>query len=131
MKKIILTVCVLIVGIISLFAQIPHKSTQDSIVFDKTVNDYGTIIQGSDGNCEFTFYNKGKIPLILFNVRSSCGCTVPSWPKQPIEPGKTGSIEVKYDTKRIGAFSKSITVYSNAINPTVILRIKGNVTAKQ
>ncbi|HOY30795.1 MAG TPA: DUF1573 domain-containing protein [Bacteroidales bacterium] len=97
------------------------------ISFDKLVHDYGTIKQGSDGTCEFTFKNTGKEPLILSNVKSSCGCTVPTWPKDPIIPGQSGVIKVVYDTKRVGIISKTITVISNAETGTVTLSIKGNV----
>jgi len=96
-----------------------------SISFSKTVHDYGTIKKGADGICVFAFENTGNIPLVLSRVKSSCGCTTPSWQKEPVLPGKTGEIKVIYDTKRIGNFHKSITVSSNAKN--VILRIKGTV----
>ena len=114
-----------------LYAQEIQNIKNDSIVFEKTVHDYGTITQGSDGNCEFKFTNKGKGPLILNNVKTSCGCTVPEWPNAPIPPEKTGIIKVRYDTKRLGAFSKTITVSSNAKNAEVIITIKGNIIAKQ
>ena len=115
-------------SISGLFAQEPvQTAVQDSIVFEKLVHDYGTIKKGGDGNTEFKFTNKGEKPLVLSNVRSSCGCTVPSWPKEPIEPGKTGVIKVKYNTAGLGAFNKSITVTSNAVNSRVVLRIKGKV----
>lgn len=100
------------------------------IKFEKLVHDYGTIQQDANGECEFKFKNTGKEPLILSNVVSSCGCTVPSWPKEPILPGKSASIKVKYDTKRIGTISKTITVMSNATEDRVILSIKGNILAK-
>jgi len=100
------------------------------IQFASLVHDYGTIVQGSDGGCEFIFENKGKTPLKLNNVRASCGCTVPTWPREPILPGKTGVIKVMYNTNSIGSFNKSITVDSNAKNASVVLQIKGNVTAK-
>jgi hypothetical protein len=116
---------------LGVFAQSNQTATNDSIVFEKTVHDYGTIAQGADGNCEFKFTNKGKTPLILSNVRASCGCTVPEWPKEPIEPGKEGVIKVKYNTNSPGSFNKSITVNSNAVNATVMLKIKGNVLPKQ
>jgi hypothetical protein len=98
--------------------------------FDKVVHDYGTIEQHGDGNCEFTFTNDGKEPLILSNVRSSCGCTVPTWPRQPILPGQTETIKVKYDTKRVGTINKSISVYSNGKVSPIVLKIKGKVIAK-
>ncbi len=112
-------------------AQPVQTTSQDSIVFEKIVHDYGTIVQGADGNCEFKFTNNGKTPLVLSNVTASCGCTVPDWPKGPILPGKSSSIKVKYNTALVGAFNKSITVNSNAVNNTVLLQIKGNVTPKQ
>ncbi len=100
------------------------------IKFDKVVHDYGEIDQHADGNCEFKFTNTGKEPLILSNVRSSCGCTVPVWPRQPILPGKSDVIKVKYDTKRVGIINKSIQVYSNATEKTVVLKIKGKINAQ-
>ena len=111
--------------------QTSQPSTLDSIKFEKNIHDYGTMVQGADGNCEFKFTNTGKAPLILSNVTASCGCTVPDWPKGPILPGKTSSIKVKYNTALVGIFNKSITVNSNAINNITVLQIKGNVTPKQ
>lgn len=97
------------------------------IVFDKTVHDYGTVPYKGDGKCEFKFTNTGKEPLILTNVRSSCGCTVPKWPREPILPGQSEVINVEYKTNRIGRINKSITVQSNAQTSSVVLRIKGQV----
>lgn len=108
-----------------------NTAANDNIVFNQTIYDYGTITQGSDGLCEFTFINKGSKPLTLTNVRASCGCTSPEWPREPILPGKKGTIKVKYNTNLVGSFSKSITVSSNAVNSSVVLQIKGNVEAKQ
>jgi hypothetical protein len=136
MKKSILVICAFVVSTFGLFAQAPiqapaQPSSEDSIVFEKMVHDYGTIVQGADGNSEFRFTNKGKAPLVLSNVHASCGCTVPEWPKEPILPGKSASIKVTYNTNNVGSFGKTITVNSNAVNPTVVLQIKGIVTAKQ
>lgn len=105
---------------------------QDSarISFDKTTYDYGSIFQNDNGICEFKFTNTGKSPLVLTNVYSSCGCTVPSWPKEPTMPGKSNVIKVKYNTSRLGAINKGITVVSNAAGGSVRLRIKGNVLVK-
>jgi len=99
------------------------------IEFNKTVHDYGDIKQNGNGKCEFQFTNKGKEPLILSNVRSSCGCTVPEWPRAPILPGQSETIKVKYDTKRVGPINKTIHVYSNASESPITLRIKGTVHA--
>ena len=97
------------------------------ISFNKTVHDYGTIEWGGNGTYKFEFTNTGKNPLLLSNVRSSCGCTVPKWPKEPIRKGEKAYMEVRYNTRIIGNFSKSVTVYSNASNSPVLLRIKGMV----
>ena len=108
------------------------KGKTPEIVFDYVVYDYGTIYEGDPGECEFTFKNTGKEPLVLSNVTSSCGCTVPNWPKDPIMPGKTSSIKVKYSTSRVGGINKTINVISNAVeNPTVELRITGTVKKKE
>ena len=100
---------------------------EPKIEFEKTEHDYGTIPQGGDGTTKFVFKNTGDAPLILSNVRSSCGCTVPKWPKDPISPGESAAIDVKYDTRRPGNFSKTITVYSNTAESPIYLRIKGFV----
>ncbi len=100
------------------------------IEFKFTEYDYGTIEQGADGTCEFLFKNTGKEALLLTNVKSSCGCTVPSWPKEPVKKGEKSKIIVKYNTNRIGPINKSITVTSNASNSPVILKIKGKVVPK-
>lgn len=95
--------------------------------FDSEVIDYGTIEHNADGNREFKFKNTGKEPLIISNAQGSCGCTVPTWPKEPIMPGQAASIKVKYATDRVGAFEKTITVTSNAKDPSKVIRIKGVV----
>ncbi len=106
------------------------KVKTPEITFVKLVHDYGQIEQGANGECEFEFKNTGKADLILTNCRSSCGCTVPSWPKDPIAPGKKAVIKVKYNTNRIGQINKSITVESNAVNDRVVLKITGNISPK-
>lgn len=95
--------------------------------FETEVIDYGEIAANSDGNRVFTFKNVGKAPLIISQVKGSCGCTVPTKPDKPIMPGETGEIKVKYATNRIGPFSKTVTITSNAYEDTKILRIKGRV----
>lgn len=128
MKTILFSTILLFVVAVNAKAQ--SADTTRVITFASTVHDYGTITQGSDGSCEFKFTNEGKTPLNLNNVRASCGCTVPSWTKEPVAPGKEGVIKVVYNTANIGNFNKSITVSSNAKNAEVVLQIKGNVVAK-
>ncbi len=96
--------------------------------FVSDVIDYGKIKQNADGVRVFKFKNVGKSPLIISRIQSSCGCTVPKKPTEPIKPGETGEIEVKYATNRVGGFSKTITVYSNANEKVKRLRIKGIVS---
>lgn len=99
------------------------------IKFENLEHDFGTIENGADGSCKFVFSNTGTEPIVLSNVQSSCGCTIPQWPKEPIAPGASSSIDVKYDTKRTGVFSKSITVTSNGSEAPIVLKIKGTVLA--
>jgi hypothetical protein len=131
MKKSIVIMVMMFIASLTIQAQDKPATPQDSIVFAATTHDYGTIVQSSDGSCVFAFTNKGKAPIVLNDVKASCGCTVPEWTRTPVDPGEKGSIKVTYNTNNVGAFTKSITVNSNAINNPVILIIKGTVTAKQ
>ncbi len=116
----------------NLFAQTEVQLNGPKIEFTKTTHDYGTVEYGSDGYCSFEFTNIGNAPLIISKANKSCGCTIPQWPKEPILPGETSKIKVKYDMKRPGAINKSVTIVSNAVNtPSAIIRIKGNVLPKQ
>ncbi|TYP98774.1 uncharacterized protein DUF1573 [Tenacibaculum adriaticum] len=96
--------------------------------FDSELIDYGKIAQGSEGKRAFVFTNVGDAPLIIKDIKSTCGCTVPTKPEKPIMPGEKGQIEVSYDTKRIGGFSKAITIYSNAKEERKMLKIKGYIS---
>jgi hypothetical protein len=124
-----------VIGIVALFAAISCSQTPKSsakneeavIKFETTEHDYGTIPYKGDGTYEFVFKNTGKTPLVLKNVRSSCGCTVPEWPKEPINKGEQGKIKVSYNTRISGTFAKSISVYSNVGEAPVVLVIKGKV----
>lgn len=129
MKKFLLTLGLMMIVLITVNAQTATNEGPE-LKFNKVEHDYGTITQGGDGGCVFTFKNVGNEVLIISDVRKSCGCTTPTWSKEPILPGQTGEIKVGYDTKNIGQFSKTITVLSNAVSATVTLTIKGNVVAK-
>ena len=130
MKKILLSMMLLAgattISTSTVTAQEVSNGAQ--ISFEKETHDYGTIKNGANGTCTFEFKNTGNEPLILSNAKGSCGCTVPTWPKEPIAPGATAVISVKYDTKRQGAINKSVTITSNATNePNKVIRIKGTV----
>ncbi|MBO6605964.1 DUF1573 domain-containing protein [Psychroserpens sp.] len=122
MKNLVLVLCV---AFLSFSALAQEKVAK--IEFKTEVIDYGTIEKGADGVRIFEFTNTGNAPLIISNVKSTCGCTVPKKPDGPIMPGETGEIEVKYDTNRVNPIRKTITVTSNADRPTVALKIKGLV----
>ncbi|HMB62992.1 MAG TPA: DUF1573 domain-containing protein [Eudoraea sp.] len=122
MKKVVL---ILFVGLLALSVKAQDKVAK--IEFKSETVDYGEILKGSDGVRVFEFTNTGNAPLIISKVSSSCGCTIPKKPEEPILPGKNGEIQVKYDTKRVGPIRKAITVISNADTPTKVLKIKGEV----
>ncbi|MFY8068659.1 MAG: DUF1573 domain-containing protein [Flavobacterium sp.] len=127
MKKIILFVSVLVSAASFAQAKIEFKAKDNTI-------DYGTVTKEQDNGVRvFEFTNTGNQPLIITNVQSTCGCTVPTKPTQPIMPGKSDKIEVKYNMSP-GPIRKTITVESNAANVEggrVSLKIKGEVIVKQ
>jgi len=128
MKKVIYLLGIMLFMAGAAKAQDGKAQVGAEIEFEKVVHDYGDVPYNGNGECEFRFTNTGTEPLIIQKPKSSCGCTVPSWPKDPILPGKSETIEVTYRTNRVGNFDKKVTVTSNAVqNPTVVLRIKGRV----
>lgn len=126
MKKILSTLCMALFGV-AMMAQ------QPVITFEKTEHDFGKIHE-EDGRVSvvFSFKNEGMAPLVLSNVRASCGCTTPTWTKEPVEPGQVGSITVTYNPNgRPGRFQKTVTITSNASEATTRVYIKGEVIPKQ
>ncbi|WP_460219839.1 DUF1573 domain-containing protein [Psychroserpens sp. MEBiC05023] len=99
-------------------------------VFEAETIDYGTIQQNDNGVRTFKFKNRGLAPIVISRVKTTCGCTVPTYPKKAILPGESGTIDIKYATNRVGKFSKSITIFSNADEGQKRLQIKGNVIKK-
>ncbi len=114
-----------LVGLVSFSLQAQEKKAE--ISFESDVVDYGEVAYGADGIREFKFTNTGDDVLIVARVYSTCGCTIPKKPEEPIQPGESGIIEVKYDTKRPGPIRRTITVYSNASQEPYSLKIKGKV----
>ena len=101
------------------------------MTFEQTEIDYGTIAQGSDPLRKFKFKNTGTEPLVIKNARGSCGCTVPTYKKEPITAKESGDIEVRYDTQRVGPFTKTVTIETNEGEQPRVLTIKGVVTEKK
>jgi hypothetical protein len=97
--------------------------------FDATTIDYGTVEKGGDPIRKFKFTNTGNEPLIIKTAKGSCGCTVPTYPKEPIMPGESNVIEVRYDTQRVGVFTKTVSLTTNEATDTHTLTIKGDVKA--
>ncbi len=122
MKKILLALSAALVMALGVHAQA-------EIEFEKNVHDFGTMKQHGDATTEFKFTNTGSEPLIISNAKGSCGCTVPEWPREPIQPGESSVIRVKYDSKRIGPINKSVTITSNGSEQPKVIRIKGKIDA--
>ena len=116
----------------ALFCSVVVLAQEPVITFNETTHDFGKINE-ADGKVTtiFEFINEGMTPLVLTNVRASCGCTTPKWTHEPIEPGQKGQITVTYNPSgRPGRFQKTVTVTSNATVPTTKLYIKGEVIPK-
>ncbi len=143
MKKIILLAALTVFGVATTNAQTAKKVVKKEatkletpkvdgpgMLFENEILDYGTVPANSDGKREFVFVNNGTKPLIIESTQGSCGCTVPTKPEKPIQPGEKGVIGVKYDTSRAGQpFTKTVTVKSNALGQeTKVLTIKGVVS---
>lgn len=139
MKKLFLALTLLIAAAVVVNAQAPaaktpaktttQKVSGPKMTFEAETVDYGSIKQGADPFRVFKFKNEGSEPLVITGARGSCGCTVPTYPQEPILPGKSAEIKVRYDTQRIGAFTKTVTITTNEAgeNASRILTIKGEV----
>ena len=98
--------------------------------FESMTVDFGTIQQGSEPFRVAKFVNNGSEPLLVKSANGSCGCTVPTWPKDPIMPGETGEIKIRYDTNRVGDINKTVTVQTNIEGKQLVLAVKGKILAK-
>jgi Protein of unknown function (DUF1573) len=124
MKKLI-SVFALIIGMVF------TSSAQGALNFKQEKHDFGTIKEGDVATYNFEFTNTGKTPVVISNVQPSCGCTIPQWPKQPIQPGKSGTVTAAYNSKgRVGNFNKTITVINNGEVSQIVLSIQGSVASK-
>lgn len=131
MKNLIVIICLLFTASMTLTAQNDVKTATEvdgpKMKLESTVVKYGTIEQGSDPYREVSFTNVGTEPLIIKNAKGSCGCTVPTWPKEAIMPGETSTIKIRYATNRIGRINKTVTVTTNEGGQPHVIRVKGNV----
>jgi len=143
MKKVIFTLSTVLTSTVFVLAQTSGKvgekpttpvqtvvTSLAEMTFETDVHDFGTIDYAGNGTYEFKFKNTGTEPLIISDAKGSCGCTVPTYPKNiPIKPGESQVIKVTYDTKRAGNFTKTVTINSNAKTPQKVITIKGIVQA--
>ncbi|UTW65648.1 DUF1573 domain-containing protein [bacterium SCSIO 12643] len=117
--------------IFSLSFSVLGQLSGPEITFEKTIHDFGSMKQHTPTTYEFKFTNTGNAPLIISNAEGTCGCTIPTWPQHPIAPGASAVIVVKYDSKRVGPFKKSVKITSNASSsPNIELRIQGTIIAQ-
>ena len=107
----------------------PNPNSKAVFALESDVVDYGTIDQGGEPLRLAKFKNTGTEPLIISGAKGSCGCTVPNWPKEPIMPGESSVIEIRYDTKRVGAINKTVTVTSNDPAGKHVIRVIGTINA--
>ena len=133
MKRIGLLVLTIFLSLTLIHAQ--SKKAKVDMAFDKTTDglvahDFGSIVYGANGRVDFTYTNQGTTPLVITDVKSSCGCTIPTWTKEPVEPGKQGVITIVYNTTLPGVFNKTVVVYSNANNSPVRIGIRGKVNSQ-
>jgi len=99
--------------------------------FESKIVDYGAIVQNGDPLRVAKFTNTGTAPLVIKNARGSCGCTVPEWPKEPIMPGESADIKVRYDTKRLGKINKTVTITTNQGGDPIVLKVIGQISKEE
>lgn len=126
MKKLFFVAFLMLGALVAVQAQ---GDKAPKMVFEAETIDYGKIKEGAEPYRVFKFKNVGDVELIITSARGSCGCTVPTYTEKPIKPGESGEIKVRYDTKRVGPFTKNVTVTTNEKESanTHVLTIKGEV----
>lgn len=118
----------LIIFVITLFScSFTPLQNNASLSFESLEHNFGVIPYKNEAEYNFKFSNSGKTPLIISDVKTSCGCTVPDWPKKPVKPGKSGEVKIKYDAAFPGVFHKTIEVFYNGKDSPQTLTIKGEV----
>lgn len=125
MRKVI-TICAMLVAFMGVATA--QQNSKAEFKFEKETHDFGKIPQGKPVTYEFTFTNVGSEPIIISEVRPSCGCSVAEFTKTPVKPGEKGTISVTYNAAAKAPFTKNFTVRSNTKTPVKTLYIKGEVT---
>jgi hypothetical protein len=131
MKKISLLLASMIFTASFLYAQEAAVEKKiDPVEWSETVHDFGDLELRKPGTATFMFKNTSEAPVVITNVRSSCGCTVAKYTKEPVKPGEEGEVSATYNAARVGAFTKTVTVTIDALAKPVVLKIKGQVVEK-
>jgi hypothetical protein len=131
MKTIAVFMLTMIFGIQLMVAQDkPAEPIAKTYAWNETTHDFGKIAQNDPASVTFTVKNDGKAPLLITAAKSSCGCTVAEYTKEPIKPGETGIVKATYNSARVGIFNKTVTVTYDGIATPDVLTIKGEVEAK-
>ncbi len=125
MKKILSLFVVMFAFVAVSYAQ------KGALKFANETHDFGKIEQGKPATYVFEFKNTGTEPVVIADAAASCGCTKPTWDKEPIMPGKMGKVSATYNAVAMGPFNKSVTVTSNGEAPTIVLYLKGEVVSKE
>ncbi len=132
MKKSVFLSLVLVASL-AFYAQVSGFSISSLgavFAWEKTTHDFGKIEQGTPVTAIFTFTNEGDAPIVITQAKGSCGCTVPSYPQEPIAPGASAEVKAVFNAATLGVFNKTVTITANTDKPQ-ILRVKGEVVAKQ
>lgn len=103
------------------------NKSNTSILFKEKLHDFGKLITGEPAAYQFKFTNSGKTPIILCDVKPSCGCTVAKWTRSPVKPGDSGFIEINFNAAFAEVFTKDIKVHYNGVDSPVTLSIQGEV----
>ena len=131
MKRLSMIILMLAFGLQYVVAQDqPETKVVDPIQWTETIHDFGQIILKKPAKATFTFTNSSEAPVVITNVRSSCGCTVANYTKEPVRPGENGEVSATYNAARVGRFTKTVTVTVDAVKTPIILKIKGEVVEK-
>lgn len=122
---------VFVMGIALMSMNKPVSALDEIMLWDSKTHDFGKIEQNISAEHSFSFVNEGNEPLLISSVKASCGCTVAEYTKEPIAPGEKGEVLARYNAKKVGAFSKTVTVTANTSDETVLLTLKGEVVAAE
>lgn len=132
MKKVLFLASLAITVMLLISANIKSANFgMAKFTWNETTHDFGKIVQGKPVATEFKFKNTGDVPLVISNVRGSCGCTVTDYTKEAVAPGKEGMVKATFNSARAGVFSKTVTVTANVEGGTETLTIKGEVTPQE